>query len=904
MLQLVWLLFLPFPDGRENVIMIWSDAGRRATRSTRVQRTLNATVGRGGRGWSRWRAGCVPRRPLRRLLLPAARRRLAVLVLAAQAYYRLFAGEFMRPTRRSPRRPVLRARSRSCSAILRAQFARAGVAGLVVALQQAPGRVAGSASCWRRRSRDPSLELVYWLPGFETYVDGEGKPVGAPGRGLGLRVATPVDHDGKRVAALIHDAALTYEPELLEVVCAAVDVALERGRLQHELESRVEELAGSRARLVEAGDEARRQIERDLHDGAQQRLVSLAIALRMTEDRIKDDPETAATLVAAARQEVSASLEELRELARGIHPAVLEHGLDAALESLAARSRTPVRLLRRARRAAPRRVELAAYFVACEGLANVGKYAQASGATIRVSRAARRRGARGRRRRRRRRRPRARLGPARAHRPRRGGRRRAARGEPGRRRDGAARRAAVRRRYGEPHPREALPRYRLTPGGRIVAGPACLDVLAAWSSSIPIALIALHVLDDNFLQPEPGTSAGDHLVSGLVPLALLALAAWAYPRLRGGRRGRARGDGRRPRDRRRPRGLSTTPARSGPSGDDFTGLLCLPAGRRCSSASAPPRSGARRRTDGTRRRRYARRGLVAFGAVLGMLVVGSLGYGHVTTHMARAVVPPTASASPHEDVRFTTADGLELEGWYIPSRNGAAVISFPGPQGVAGARAHARPPRLRRAAVRPPRRGGQRGPAELLGLGRRRRRQGRGRLPRSAAPTWTRAASAAIGLSVGGELLIETAAETDALAAVVSDGAGRAASPRTCTTTTPRSRSGRRRRDVGAPARSRPRSSADQRPPADLQDLAAEGRRAAAADRRAELPQRRGAQPRLREGGRRHALGDPRGSPHGRHRRPPRASTSGAWSASSTRRWEPAASAGRRARCPCSAARR
>ena len=119
------------------------------------------------------------------------------------------------------------------------------------------------------------------------------------------------------------------------MVCAAADVALERERLHAELESRVAELAGSRARLVEAGDAARRRLERDLHDGAQQRLVSLAIALRITEDRMRCDPETAAGLLAEARKEVSESLEELRELARGIHPAVLEHGLDVALGSLA-----------------------------------------------------------------------------------------------------------------------------------------------------------------------------------------------------------------------------------------------------------------------------------------------------------------------------------------------------------------------------------------------------------------------------------------------------------------------------------------------------------------------------------------------------------------------------------------
>ena len=217
-------------------------------------------------------------------------------------------------------------------------------------------------------------------------MDASGKPATLPTDDP-RRTVTPIDHDGDHVAALVHDAALAYEPELLEVVCAAANVALERERLQAELESRVEELAGSRARLVAAGDEARRRIERDLHDGAQQRLVSLAIALRLTEDRISEDPEAAVGLVAAARKEVSESLAELRELARGIHPAVLDHGLEVALDSLATRSRTPLTVSVDLDERLPAAIELAAYFVASEALANVGKYAQASRASVRVFRA-------------------------------------------------------------------------------------------------------------------------------------------------------------------------------------------------------------------------------------------------------------------------------------------------------------------------------------------------------------------------------------------------------------------------------------------------------------------------------------------------------------------------------------
>ena len=380
-MQLVWLLFLP-ADGYDNVLMIWSDAGAADAIDT-TQRTINSTAGAAVAvialaRW--WRAAPA----LRRLLLPVLAGGIAAAVLAGQAYYRLLAGEWMRPTFEITSVVLFLIPLAFLVGALRAQMARAGMADLVVALHRAQD-AKGLGDVLARTLRDPSLELVYWLPGFETYVDDEGKPVALPAAGSG-RAATPVIHDGEPVAALVHDAALTYEPELLEVVTAAADVALERRRLHAELESRVEELAGSRARIVEASDAARRQIERDLHDGAQQRLVSLAIALRVTEDRIKDDPETAATLVAAARRELTESLEELRELARGIHPAVLEHGLDAALQSLATRSQTPVRLDVELDERLPVPVELAAYFVACEGLANVGKYAQASKATIRVRR--------------------------------------------------------------------------------------------------------------------------------------------------------------------------------------------------------------------------------------------------------------------------------------------------------------------------------------------------------------------------------------------------------------------------------------------------------------------------------------------------------------------------------------
>jgi PAS domain S-box-containing protein len=147
-----------------------------------------------------------------------------------------------------------------------------------------------------------------------------------------------------------------------------------------------EELEASRARIVAAGDEERRRLERNLHDGAQQRLVSLSLSLRLAQNRVKSDPEGAEQLLDASREELAQALEELRELARGIHPAVLtDRGLDAALEALAARSPLPIDINGPSAKL-PAPVEAAAYYVVSEALANVAKYAQASAVEVTVER--------------------------------------------------------------------------------------------------------------------------------------------------------------------------------------------------------------------------------------------------------------------------------------------------------------------------------------------------------------------------------------------------------------------------------------------------------------------------------------------------------------------------------------
>jgi signal transduction histidine kinase len=150
-----------------------------------------------------------------------------------------------------------------------------------------------------------------------------------------------------------------------------------------ELRERVAGLRDASARILAAADDERRRIERDLHDGAQQRLVALNLTLGVAESRVATDPEAAATLIAQAREEAVAAVKELRELARGIHPALLaDRGLGAALEALAARAPVPVDVTGIPRRRLPPAVEATAYYITAEALTNVAKYAQASSATV------------------------------------------------------------------------------------------------------------------------------------------------------------------------------------------------------------------------------------------------------------------------------------------------------------------------------------------------------------------------------------------------------------------------------------------------------------------------------------------------------------------------------------------
>ena len=267
--------------------------------------------------------------------------------------------------------------------LLDERLGRSAVADLMLELRSdPPPRQLRNALA--RALRDPSLTLAYWLPDFHTYVDLDGKPVD-PSQEEG-RTATVLDRNGSRVAALVHDEALDDEPELLEAVVAAAGISLENARLQAELQARLVELTGSRARVIDAGQKERQRLERNLHDGAQQRLIALSLQLSLLEQKVSEQPEVRAELD-QARREIALSLEELRDVARGIHPAVLTgHGLKVALESLAARAPFPVRLTVDLDQRLPERVEVAAYYVVSESLTNIGKHAEARDASVRVAR--------------------------------------------------------------------------------------------------------------------------------------------------------------------------------------------------------------------------------------------------------------------------------------------------------------------------------------------------------------------------------------------------------------------------------------------------------------------------------------------------------------------------------------
>jgi signal transduction histidine kinase len=321
--------------------------------------------------------------PARRVLLPA----LVPGVLAGGAAS-AYAVALLRTPLEDPRRTgfssIFLALSLSVAAlalglawrVLETRRTRTAVARLASELGEAPppGRLRDALAVV---VGDPVLEVAYWLPGPQRFVDGRGHRTEAPVPGRG-RAVTPIVRDGRPVAIVVHDAALLEGPAFEREIGSAARLAVENERLQAEVLAQLEDLRASRARIVETGDAERRRLERDLHDGAQQRLLALSYDLRVARAAAEaaGDREHA-TLLASGGDEAQAALGELRELAHGIYPAILaEAGLAPALATLVDGAPLPVELdeAPSERYSAP--VETAAYLTVTEAIADaVGREA-------------------------------------------------------------------------------------------------------------------------------------------------------------------------------------------------------------------------------------------------------------------------------------------------------------------------------------------------------------------------------------------------------------------------------------------------------------------------------------------------------------------------------------------------
>jgi signal transduction histidine kinase len=223
---------------------------------------------------------------------------------------------------------------------------------------------------------DPGLRVYWWDWERDCYVGIEGapeEPLPEPGA-----VATPVEYDSRRIGMLVHDARFLDSPEFTASFVPMIRIAMERDRLHRDLVAKLEQLQASRLRLVRAGDSERQRLERNLHDGAQQRLTSALLTLRALEAEVAGDRGLTA-LVERSLDELQSAIEDLRELARGLHPPLLaREGLEAALRAGAARASVPVVLEVRLRGRLPSPVEAAAYYVAAEAVTNTVKHARAS----------------------------------------------------------------------------------------------------------------------------------------------------------------------------------------------------------------------------------------------------------------------------------------------------------------------------------------------------------------------------------------------------------------------------------------------------------------------------------------------------------------------------------------------
>ncbi|MEW6152381.1 MAG: histidine kinase [Actinomycetota bacterium] len=234
----------------------------------------------------------------------------------------------------------------------------------------------------RRALGDPELDIVYPRVGAGGWIDEVGDATGSTGdAGTAF---TPIARGGKPVAGLLHDPALLGDPDRLRAAVESASLAIDNERLKAQVHAQLAEVQASRARIVDAGDRELRRVERNLHDGAQQRLVGLALVLRLASRRVGD--RAVGDLIAEAAREADDALAELRELARGIHPAIVDDaGIEGAIETLAERPGVPVELHLDVPERLPQPVEVGAYYLVAEALANVNKHAHARRVSVEAS---------------------------------------------------------------------------------------------------------------------------------------------------------------------------------------------------------------------------------------------------------------------------------------------------------------------------------------------------------------------------------------------------------------------------------------------------------------------------------------------------------------------------------------
>jgi signal transduction histidine kinase len=270
-------------------------------------------------------------------------------------------------------------------AVLRARRTRVAVRRLATELGEAPapGTLRETLAAG---IGDPGLEVAYWLPGSRRFVDGAGNPMAAPTPGRG-RAVTPIVREGRQVAVAVHDAALLDAPGVEREIGSAARLAVENERLRAEVLAQLNALRASRARIVETGDAERRRLERDLHDGAQQRLLAVSYELRLAGASAEAERDSKlVTVLASAADEADVALDELRELAQGIHPAVLtEGGLGPALATLADDAAVPVELGEVTTARHPAAVETTAYVAVAEAIDDAAGR-RATSVSVRVAR--------------------------------------------------------------------------------------------------------------------------------------------------------------------------------------------------------------------------------------------------------------------------------------------------------------------------------------------------------------------------------------------------------------------------------------------------------------------------------------------------------------------------------------